>query len=247
MTTSVVFISVSNNGCIDLTLNHLESLKRAGITNYTAYAIDSECYETLCAKGYNAFLLGRDDLKDFHKWQTKAFDYISFMRYHVIDKLLRQGKAVWYLDVDTVVLQDLNPYAEFLRGKFDAALQDDCYMPCTGCMLFFPSALSLMKPMVEMKTFNINDQAYFEPILKKSKLRIGVLNRNQFPNGLLYFNEDNPKYLEKQIEFRNSDKSQIMFVHANWMVGLQTKIEALKSKDLWFLPTRSECENMESV
>ena len=243
---SVVFISVSNMGCIELTMNHLESLKRVGMTNYMAYAIDSECYETLCSKGYNAFLLGRDDLKNFQVWQTKAFDYLSFMRYHVIDNLLRQGKTVWYLDVDTVVLQNLNPYVESMRDKFDAALQDDCYMPCTGCMLFFPSALSLMKPMVEMEKFNINDQAYFEPVLKKSKLRVGVLNRNQFPNGLLYFNEDNAKYVDKQREFRNSDPSQVMFVHANWMVGLQTKIDALKSKGLWFLSARSASENAES-
>ena len=244
---SVVFISVSNMGCIELTMNHLESLKRVGMTNYMAYAIDRECYGTLLSRGYKAFLLGRDDLKDFHQWQTKTFDYISFMRYHVIDNLLRQGKTVWYMDVDTVVLQNLNPYVEFMRDKFDAALQDDCYMPCTGCMLFFPSALSLMKPMVQMKKFNVNDQAYFEQFLIKSKLRIGVLNRNQFPNGLLYFNEDNPKYIDKQREFRNSDPSQVMFVHANWMMGLQTKIDALKSKGLWFIPARSASENAESA
>ena len=250
-----VFISVSNMGCIDLTMNHLESLKRVGMTNYMAYAIDSECYETLRSKGYNTFLLGRDDLKDFHGWQTKTFDYMSFMRYHVIDNLLRQGKTVWYLDVDSVVLQNLNPYVEFMRGKFDAALQDDCYMLCTGCMLFFPTALSLMKPMVDMKRFDINDQAYFEQFLNKSKLRIGALSRHQFPNGLLYFNEDNenPKYLAMQREFRRLDRSQVMFVHANWMIGLQTKIDALKSKELWFLKSpappmapRSPSENAES-
>ena len=244
----VVFISVSNTGCIDLTMNHLESLKKVGMTNYVAYALDSECYETLRSKGYNTFLLGRDDLKDFHNFKTKGFDYISFIRYHVIDNLLRQGKIVWYLDVDSVVLKNLNPYVEFLRDKVDAALQDDCYMACTGCMLFFPSALSLIQPMVTMKKFKDNDQVHFLPFLNKSKLRIVLLNRNVFPIGLLYFNEDSldPNFLAMQQEFRRSDPSQVMFVHANWMVGLQVKIDALKSKGLWFLPPRSVTENAES-
>ena len=237
MSSDVVFISVSNMGCIDLTLNHLESIKRAGMTNYVAYAIDSLCYETLHSKGYTTHLLGRDDMNQYHNFNTPGFDHISFMRYHVIDKLLREGKTVWYLDVDTVVIQDLNAYIDVVKDTFDVALQDDCYMPCTGCMLFFPSALSLVKPMVETRDFSKNDQIYFLKFLNASKLRIGILNRNLFPNGLLYFNKDSldPKFIAMQQEFRRSDPSQVMFVHANWMIGVQTKIDAFKSKGLWFL------------
>uniref|UniRef100_A0A6C0HLV4 Nucleotide-diphospho-sugar transferase domain-containing protein n=1 Tax=viral metagenome TaxID=1070528 RepID=A0A6C0HLV4_9ZZZZ len=235
MSTDVVFISVSNMGCIDLTLNHLESIKRAGMTNYVAYAIDSLCYETLRSKGYTTHLLGRDDMNQYHDFNTPGFDHISFMRYHVIDKLLREGKTVWYLDVDTVVIQDLNAYIAVVKDTFDVALQDDCYMPCTGCMLFFPSALSLVKPMIETRDFSKNDQIYFLKFLNASKLRIGILNRNLFPNGLLYFNEHNPKHADKQLEFKNSDPTKVMFVHANWMIGVQTKIDAFKSKGLWFL------------
>ena len=243
---STVFISVSNTGCIELTINHLESLKRVGMTNYVAYAIDTECYDTLRSKGYNTHLLGRNDMNQYHHFNTPGFDHISFMRYHVIDKLLREGKTVWYLDVDSVVMQDLNSYVDVVKDKFDVALQDDCYMPCTGCMIFFPSALELVKPMIETRDFSKNDQVYFLKFLNRTKLRVGLLNRNIFPNGLLYFNDDNPKQLDKQIEFRNSDPSKIMFIHANWIVGVQAKITALKSKGLWFVPPRSVSENAES-
>lgn len=235
----VVFISVSNMGCVELTINHIESLKRVGMTNYIAYAIDSQCYETLRSKGYNTHLLGRDDMNQYHDFNTRGFDHISFMRYHVIDKLLREGKTVWYLDVDSVVVQDLNSYVDVVKDNFDVVLQDDCYMPCTGCMLFFPSAMELVKPMIETRDFSKNDQIYFLKFLNRTKLRVGILNRNIFPNGLLYFNDDNPKHIDKQIEFRNSDLSKVMFIHANWMIGVQTKIDALKSKGLWFVPPRS--------
>jgi len=215
------------------------------MTNYIAYAIDTECYDTLRSKGYNTHLLGRNDMNQYHDFNTPGFDHISFMRYHVIDKLLREGKTVWYLDVDSVVMKDLNSYVDVVKDNFDVALQDDCYMPCTGCMLFFPSALELVKPMIETRDFSKNDQIYFLKFLNRTKLRVGLLNRNIFPNGLLYFNDDNPKHIDKQIEFRNSDLSKVMFIHANWMIGVQAKIAALKSKGLWFVTPRSVSENAE--
>ena len=67
-------------------------------------------------------------------------------------------------------------------------------------------------------------------------INILPLNKLQFPNGLLYFSElnDNPRYLELQLQFRQSTYP-IYFVHANWVVGMETKIDAFKSKGLWFV------------
>ena len=48
----VLFISVFNFGGITLALNHLESLKRQGITNYRAYVSDQESYDVLIEKGH---------------------------------------------------------------------------------------------------------------------------------------------------------------------------------------------------
>ena len=41
----VLFIAVFNFGGMTLVLNHLESLKRQGITNYRAYVSDQESYD----------------------------------------------------------------------------------------------------------------------------------------------------------------------------------------------------------
>jgi len=247
MSSDVVFISVSNIGCIDLTLNHLESIKRAGMTNYVAYAIDSECYEVLKTKGYSVELIGREDFKDFHDFGGDIFNNLSFLRYRVIHKLLTENKTVWYLDVDTVVLRNLNQYVEVAKDSCDIALQDDINMPCTGCMLWFPSAIPLVRKMAMIKDTEYNDQIYLNAFLRGGNFKFGMFDRGVFPNGLLYFLEDTPPFegIQKEFrEFRKNRLSDIAFVHANWMIGLQTKIDALKSKGLWFL--RSASENAES-
>jgi hypothetical protein len=45
------------------------------------------------------------------------------------------------------------------------------------------------------------------------------------------------QFKEFKINFHaNKDKSKkLAFVHANWMVGINTKINAIKKKGLWIL------------
>jgi len=246
MSTDVVFISVSNMGCIDLTLNHLESIKRTGMTNYVAYAIDSECYEVLKANGYTAELIGRDEFKEFHDFGGGVFNNLSFLRYHVIHKLLEEGKTVWYLDVDTVVLKDLNPYIEMAKGVCDIAMQDDINMPCTGCMLLFPKCAPLIRKMLMVENPEHNDQIYMAAFLRGGNFTLSLFDRHVFPNGLLYFSKPNQRYESIQTAFRAADPANVAFVHANWMVGLQTKVDAFKAKGLLFA-ARSASENGKSV
>jgi hypothetical protein len=95
-----------------------------------------------------------------------------------------------------------------------------------------------MRSIYENRTHKEGDQIIMLHILKQNPntIKIMALNTLQFPNGLIYFNElhDNPKYRELQIKFRQSILP-VYFVHANWMIGMETKINALKKKGLWFV------------
>ena len=46
----ITFISVFNEACLELAMNHLESLKKNGIENYIAYVTDKESYNKLLNK-----------------------------------------------------------------------------------------------------------------------------------------------------------------------------------------------------
>jgi hypothetical protein len=105
----LLFISVFNYGCIGIAHNHLESLKRNRIQNYQAFVTDKESLEYLSSRGYHVVLIDESQYtKEKTDFDTKPFNELSYLRYKIIQKLLQENKTVWYLDVDTVVLKDLN-------------------------------------------------------------------------------------------------------------------------------------------
>jgi len=241
--TEVLFISVFNMGCIEIAENHLQSLLKNGITNYMAYVTDNESVEFLTNKGYNVsaipLAVGAEPLKEKQDFGTENFNTISYLRYYIINKLLSEGRNVWYLDVDTVVLYNLNLLVpQLLAQKFDLSMQNDMNMPCTGCMLFAANykTKQLTETIYQNRTSRENDQIMMFTILKQNRfnLNLHLLNPGHFPNGLLYFSElhTDPRYESLHTQFKNA-KLPVYFVHANWMVGVDTKIKALKSKNLW--------------
>ena len=240
----VLFISVFNFGGITLALNHLESIKRQGITNYRAYVSDQDSYDVLIEKGHPVEKIPASDMalpKEKTDFGTTDFNTLSYTRYKVIGELLRQNQPVWYLDIDTVVLQNLNDvYNELQNAKYDAVMQNDVNMLCSGCMLLFPTpnAIQLIDAVYGNRTSRDNDQIILAHILRNTPRRFSIfaLNLWQFPNGLLYFKEldKNPRYRELQEQF-NQSKLPVYFVHANWMVGIENKINAFKQKGLWYI------------
>jgi hypothetical protein len=245
MSKELLFISVFNLGGITLALNHLESLRRQNIKNYKAYVTDQESYDIVKEKGHPVEIVIEDSdtslTKDKANFGTHEFNTMSYTRYKVILDLLNKGQNVWYLDIDTVVLQNLNDvYDELKNTRYHAVMQDDINMLCTGCMLLFPKpvTIKLVQSIYENRTSADNDQIILLNILMNNPNAINILplNKLQFPNGLLYFSElnDNPNYRELQLQFRQSNYP-VYFVHANWMVGMETKIDAFKKKRLWFV------------
>ena len=244
MSKEVLFISVFNLGGMPLALNHLESLRRNRITNYRAYVTDRESYDMLLEKGHPVELViepAVDLAKEKADFGTSEFNTLSYTRYKVIGELLERNQPVWYLDIDTVVLQNLNDvYNKLKDTNYHAIMQDDINMLCTGCMLLFPkpTTLKLVKSIYENRTSEDNDQIILMKILIQNPNVINImpLNKMQFPNGLLYFSElnENPFYRNIQEQF-NASTYPVYFVHANWMVGMETKIAAFKRKDLWYV------------
>lgn len=222
--------------------NHLESLKRNNITNYVAYVTDDESYDELLLDNYKVskYISSIDSInKEKNDFATPEFNNLSYIRYKIINNLLKQGKSVWYLDIDTVVLTNLNEYYNSLQKSFDILFQNDINMLCTGCMLMIPNlkTIQLTEFIYSNKNNQHNDQIFINNIFRNNPIfNIGVLSENQFPNGLLYFNElkEEPHFREAQEKF-NKSTEPVYFVHANYMVGIQTKINAFKDKKLWFI------------
>lgn len=250
-TNSVLFISVFDYGSLELGLNHLFSLKKANIYNYMAFVTDEKSYEVVSAYGFNVTKIEKPGAKNIGEKNFGEKDFIefSFLRYKIINEELKKYEAVWYMDVDTVVLQDLNKhYEKYKNGKikYDIIYQNDIHelKHCGGCVLFFSNSYTLRTSEILYNGINndIPDQQYANNFLEKygDPLTIGLFETHEFPNGLLYFDNEDlielcKNYTKEKERYKNKIDKQVAFVHANWMIGNDNKIKALKKKNLWFM------------
>lgn len=231
-----VYISVFNRGALDLAVNHLHSLVKSGIDNYISYVTDQESYDELRRLNFTVKLMDAIPVaKEGKDFGTRDFNQISYVRYKAIEELLLQDKEVWYMDVDTVVLKNLNILNPDI--KYDIVFQNDLNMMCTGCMLMRPTSATI--EIVRQLAYNVdylnNDQIVMSHLLASNRVTYSVLSPFNFPNGALYFDMDVPNEIKQLRRAFKSSSEPIFFVHANWMIGIKTKIDALKSKGLWYL------------
>ena len=246
---NLIFISVFNFGAIEIATNHLKSLQNQNIDNYMAYVTDQESFDQLHANGYHVTLFQPASFflfKEKEYFGTNNFNDFSYVRYQILLTLLREGKTVWYMDVDTVVLSDVqNDYIQN-PNKFDIIMQDDINMACSGCMLCFPTpvTIKIIEDTYLQRNNQQNDQLLLNqimpPYIEQGLCKIAFFQHHLFPNGLLYFHKlhSHPHYLDLQKKFRkyrDQEHGTVSFVHANWMVGIDKKIAAFRQYRLWFL------------
>ncbi len=241
----IILVSVYNYGCIDLALNFLESLKRVNLADkHVSYVTDEKSFEVLKEKGYNVELFNEFDITEEKiDFGTNNFNMLCFIRYAVYYKLLKSYDYVWCLDVDTVVLGDIVSY--FLNSGYvdcDITYQLDMDSFCGGCFVLKSNAKTkaFIKNVFEARNVHLNDQQYinnrvFRLLGASNPLKIGAFGLYSFINGGIYFGDGYQAYKQKLKE----STEPVYFVHANYMVGIDTKIKALKEKGLWYLDDNS--------
>jgi hypothetical protein len=245
---TILFVSVFNAGGLEMALNHIESLKRAQITHYMTYVTDPTTYEYLSTHGHPTTLIeGTVGGEDKLNFDSTEFNELSYLRYKIIYDLLVKGVTVWYMDIDTVVLNSIrcsDRINNMLKNCIDITFQDDINMLCTGCMLITPNerTIEFTRITYDNRRSDCNDQLVANRVIRQmtTTLKVDVFSRLEFPNGLVYFIDPttitNPIYRAAQEQFK-AYTGPVSFVHANWMIGLDTKILALQSKGLWYLDT----------
>jgi hypothetical protein len=238
----IILVSIYNNACVEMALNFLTSLKKVGISDkHISYVTDQNTFDIITNNGFKAVLVQDFGLgEDKMNFATERFNLLCFKRYNIIYELLQKHEYVWHLDVDTVVLGDIIEYFNnrSIYHSFDMIFQNDLWATnlCCGCMLIKSSknTLNLAKYLSAQNRSDVNDQVFLCHILSRNDiLNIGLFPFINFINGEIYF-KDAATFPEVREVFKNSNEP-LYFVHANCMIGLETKIKALKEKGLWFL------------
>ena len=240
---SVAFITLTNNGYRELTLNCLKSLDNIGFEKKLhCYTIGEEFHNELVSKGYKStlFKTDKDSDKIYHRHLCANWESITKRKFDIIHKELLKNKYVCFTDGDIVYFKKKfmqycldNIEDNDLLIQNDSVLRDDNDHSnlCTGFMFIKSSDLTqhLFNPKVVYEKVNKdwNDQIHVnEYILNKIKYK--VLPLDLFPNGGKYL-----RVMDHQPEVRKTFDP--LMAHFNYVLGSFRKINHMKRLGKWYL------------
>lgn len=230
------YITLTNSGYKDLTLNLLKSMKVENIDNLLKiYTLDKECYDYLKKEYPNNKVeyINLDKLDNWIEYKAaqnpdtegkKLWSTITFQKIVVIYEELKNNKDCIFIDGDIVIIKNPSEYLNNNIKDNDILIQnDECdnndkNKACSGFMYIKSNikTINIFNPDNIDKNKFINDQNYIRGQLKK--IKYDVLDLELYPNG---------KY------FRNFRPKNPYIIHFNHDVGKQ-KIERMKKYNYWY-------------
>jgi hypothetical protein len=226
----MVFITLTNTGYIDYTLNCLKSLKIINCDiDLHCYCIGKKGYKILKKLGYICYLINDEDNSNFQRFRKGNWSNIVQQKFDIIHSNLLKHEYVCFTDGD-IVYENRNFYKYLVDniGDNDMIVQNDRLDNnikndiCSGFMFIRSNTktIALFDPVNTNKFKNKpkwGDQDYVNEI--KKELKYNTLPLELFPNGKYYYNNSSIKpYL----------------IHFNWTKG-HTKKKKMISYKKWYI------------
>ena len=234
---NTVIVSAVNAGYVEMALNWLESIQRAGINVETIiYALDPEAYRKLEMYGVDTLLWEGDTFSQtppkLATFRSDDWNKIMYQRIEIVNSLLLSGQNVLFSDCDIVFLNNPIPYfAEVTSKGYELLFQSDwggdydtLYRLCAGFYFAIPSKKTIELLTVAPENAINSDQYYFNEILGKSGKKIFsvyILPIDKFPNG---------RYWSQ----KKADTKYPYIVHYNWVKGVGTKFRQMINDGHWY-------------
>jgi len=230
----ISFITLTNKGYIDYTLNCLESLKNINSKiSPIIYCVGKESYNKLKNKSYNCILIDDENNSEFQTFQNDKWSSITFHKFTAIYDSLLKNEFVCFFDGDIVYENDI-----FYKYLIDNIKENDMLVQkeygsftqefCTGFMFIKSNKeiIGLFNPenIKEYKNEkNWNDQLYLNNI--RNKIKYKELPLELFPNGKYYY--------------ENNNILKPYLIHFNWIIGNEKK-ERMKFYNKWYLDSENK-------
>lgn len=231
---SISFITLTNNGYIDFTLNCIESLKKIGCTTeLICYCIGKDGHDILTSKGHRCILIDDEEkISKFQIFRSGNWSNIVYYKFKIIHENLLKHDFVCFTDGDIVYeKQDFMKYLLENIGDEELLIQSESTNNdlnkddvCSGFMFIrsTPNTIALFDPInVEQFRHNVGwgDQIYINDIKKKIKFK--VLKLELFPNGDYFY--------------KNYKNITPYLIHFNWILGNHKK-QRMEEHNKWLLP-----------
>ena len=238
---SIKFITLTNNGYIDYTLNCLKSLELIDFQQpLHCYAIDQEAHNVLQSKGYNSTCCNLTNVSSkFEIWNSINIPLIYFQKFEIIYSELIKNKFVCFTDGDIVFLNKdfMNYCLDYIQDN-DMVIQNDTLSNydnsnlCSGFMFIKSSekTIDIFNPKNVKKYVRPGwgDQIYINRI--KHELKYRTLPLDLFPNGQYFYNSQK----KNMFNIMSNTKSNNMMIHFNWVIGHE-KQNRMKKYNKWYV------------
>jgi len=181
------------------------------------------------------------------QYGTKVYVNLMTSRLKLIRDLLLQGVNVAVLEVDQALLQNPFSIINALESmhEHDVITYDDSKdqrgrLPCFGFIFMRPTsstveAWTILIRKMENKQWQSyageNEQSLLQRMLSSKLVTVRFLSRTEFQNGAQFGGTGNKFRAPSQPR----NLSDVALVHANWVIGVQTKVDLLKYHGLWVL------------
>ena len=225
---SITFITLTNSGYIDYTLNCLESLKNINSElELKSYCIGQNGYKALQKQNNLCDLINEECNSNFQTFRNGNWSNITYHKFNIIYDNLLKYDYICFTDGD-IVFENHKFYHYLIQniGDYDLLVQsegDEYEDFCSGFMYIRsnPNTLSIFDPSnisIFKDTIGWDDQIYLNTV--KKSLKYKKLPLDLFPNGKYYFqhNQHISPYL----------------IHFNWAYG-HGKKDKMKEYNKWYL------------
>lgn len=200
----ICFITLTNDGYLDYTLNCYKSLEKCGAyVTLTSYVIGEKAYNKLEKLGYSCVLLedASLDQNKLLKYRTSGWSSLMYHKINLVYKLLKKHKYVCITDGDIVFENpDFLSYCHNMIGNSDVIFQnnklkDDEAVICGGFALIKSNEKTLN--MYNVTNVNPKDiyieQNFLKKQMKRFNIKCGFLPLEFYPNGKYYYKHKNKR------------------------------------------------------
>lgn len=233
----IKFITLTNDGYLNYTLNLIESLKNINfdLNIITFYCIGNKSYNTLKNKNLNVFRIDDNNAINLKTYGSNGWGDVLKYKTYIIHENLKNHKYVCITDGD--IVYENNKFLEYCFSNLNTHKSDMiCQYDginikpnkndtiCCGFM-FIKSTEKTQELFNYNSLINIKgdwkEQPYINRKIKLLKIKVTLLDRMLFPNGYIYYNYNDKIYTP-------------YLIHFNWVVG-DEKIKKMKLHEKWYL------------
>lgn len=198
------------------------------------YCMDDESYSYFLQNGWKntrqcSFVPCKSEALD---WSSQDYRVLIRNKFFAIQQVLEEtDEPILFCDSDIFFFKNPTQYLKDIHKEHNVNIitqSDPPHTPiCTGFICLYPTeevyqAIDFVNTQSHNYSRTFDDQLDFIQVVYEKKIPYFALDQQLFPNGSTFF-------------LQNEECPNKFIIHANYMIGHDTKVKALKEANAWIV------------